>query len=386
MQELQNEKRHIVVNESFCCGCSACEAVCAQHAITMKENEKGFILPSVDESKCVNCGLCTKVCNFTKEKVNDSNILSAFSLVVNEDEVLKKSTSGGAFTVLSDYVLKDGGAIVGSVMQNDFSVEHIIAENVADRNRMRGSKYVQSNTQGVFPKVKTMLQNGRKVLFSGTPCQCAALQSFLGKEYDNLIVVDFLCHGVPNNRLFKDHIAYLEQQYGKKIVAYSFRDKLYGWDSYNNVAVLNNGRQKSRWINQAYYKFFVRDFSLREACHHCPYRSTHRPADITIGDFWGIEKLTGIKNNKGVSLVLVHSQKGRDLLDNARCNCAIAEFPIAKISHHIALVPSKPNKNREQFWKLYETKGYEAIVSRYFSNSVKDRIFHEIRKLVKRWK
>ncbi len=380
-----NNLNRIDTNEEFlCCGCLACESICPQEAISMTENEKGFIMPSIDEGKCINCGLCLKVCDFKKTQQTESNIERAYSLVVNDKDVLKNSTSGGAFTALSDVVLGRSGFVVGSVMEEDFTIRHVIAEDKTGRDRMRGSKYVQSSTLGIWKQIKELLSKGEKVLFTGTPCQCAALKSFLGKEYDNLVLVDFLCHGVPNNKMFKEHIDYLNKHYKKNSVGFSFRNKTYGWDSYNNNISLSNGKTKIKWINQIYYNFFVSNLSLRPSCLQCPYRGLHRPSDITIADFWGIEKLTGKKNREGVSLVLTHSEKGLDLVKEAKENCQAREYPVESVLFRVSTAPSKPNAKYDAFWETYIKHGYRGVASKYFSNSRKNRIRFEVRKIAKK--
>lgn len=371
-------------DEGRCCGCAACAAVCPQQAVSMKENVRGFIVPSIDEEKCINCGLCLQKCDFKQEHVDESNITHAFSLVVNDKNVLKESTSGGAFTAFSDVVLNGGGCIVGALMEKDFTVHHVITSDKTVRDAMRGSKYVQSDTNGIYTPIKQILDAGKYILFVGTPCQCAALRSFLGKEYANLIVVDFLCHGVPNNKMFKEHIEYLNSYYKVPSVGFSFRNKTYGWDSYNNNNNLANGKVKTKWINQIYYSFFVRNLSLRSACHNCSYRSLHRPSDITIADFWGVEKLTGHKDRKGVSLVLTHTEKGLSLIDRSKMACKIQEYPVEKLAFRISLSPSKPNAKSEVFWNTYKGKGYKGIVQAFFSNSRTNRIRFEVRKIAKK--
>ncbi len=371
-------------DELSCCGCLACEDVCPQGAISMTENEKGFFMPSIDEDKCINCGLCLKVCDFKKPHQTKSNIERAFSLVVNDKTVLKNSTSGGAFTALSDVILDHSGCVVGSVMEKDFAIRHIIAKDKTSRDRMRGSKYVQSSTEKIWKQVKTLLSQGKEVLFTGTPCQCAALRSFLGRDYDNLIVVDLLCHGVPNDKLFKDHISYLNNYYNNDIEAYSFRDKHYGWDSYTNVVTLQNGKRKAKWINQIYYSFFVKSVSLRPSCFNCVYRSLHRPSDITIADFWGYDKISGRKNNKGVSLVLIHNEKGQDLVDKCGMYSEMHDVELNRIASNIRTKPTSSKLNVESFWQTYQKGGYVALIDKYFVNSFSQKLRFKIRCIVKR--
>lgn len=380
-----NEMNRIdTTDENMCCGCMACASVCPQQAISKTENDKGFIVPVIDDAKCINCGLCLKVCDFKKIPKTESNIEKAYSLVVNDKNVLQNSTSGGAFTALSDVVLSHSGCVVGSIMDDDFAIRHVVATNKEDRDKMRGSKYVQSNTHGTWEQVKDMLSKGKEVLFTGTPCQCAALKSFLGKDYDNLIIVDFLCHGVPNNKMFKEHIQYLNDYYKTPSVGFSFRNKVYGWDSYNGINMLSNGKSKSKWINQIYYSFFVGNLSLRPSCHHCPYRSLNRLSDITVGDFWGIEKLTGQKNREGVSLVLAHSEKGMALVEKTKESCQVREYPTESVFFRVSLAPSKPNAKCDAFWNTYLERGYAGVARKYFNNSHKNRIKFEVRKIAKK--
>lgn len=374
----------IDLDKNFCCGCAACANICVHNAITMTEDNRGFILPSIDESKCVDCGLCTKVCDFKKGKLTDNNTLHSYSLIHNDKITVRNSTSGGAFTALSDVILEEGGLVVGAVMEDDFTIHHILTNNPEIRNKMRGSKYVQSAMENIYVAIKQALKDGKKVLFTGTPCQCAGVKSFFGDKYENLIIVDFLCHGVPNNKMFKEHINYLEEQYGKKIVGYTFRDKRYGWNSYNNNNNNNaDGTIGTRLINQAYYDFFLSNLSLRDSCFNCKYRSLHKPSDITIADFWGIEKLIGKKNHTGVSMVLTHSDKGEALVQKSSSRCEVCEYPFEKLAYRIALKPAPRHKNEAAFWRTYEEGKYLAVVKKFFDNSLKQRIRYEIRKIAK---
>lgn len=377
----------IDLDSNYCCGCAACANICSHKAITMVEDSKGFIVPVINDDKCVDCGLCKKVCDFKKEKLTENNTLHAYSLVNKDANIVKNSTSGGAFTALSDVILKDGGMVVGAIMEDDFIVHHVITNNTSTRNKMRGSKYVQSAMGGIYIEIKEALKKGKKVLFTGTPCQCASVKSFFGDIFENLYIVDFLCHGVPNNKMFKEHIHFLEGHYRNKIVNFTFRDKRYGWNPYNNNNTYNaNGTVGSRLINQAYYNFFIANLSLRDGCYNCKYRSLHKPSDITIADFWGIEKLTQKKNHTGVSLVLSHSDKGEAFLHKTHPSCRLTEYPFEKILYRIALKPAKRPKELTVFWDTYKTKGYITLVERFFDNSLKKKIIYEIRKIAKRLK
>ena len=373
----------IDLDSTLCCGCAACANVCAHKAIVMVEDERGFIVPSIDESKCIDCGLCKDVCDFKKEKQTVSNILHAYSLVHNDEKILKNSTSGGAFTALSDIILNDGGLIVGAVMESDFTIHHVITNDYSIRDKMRGSKYVQSAMDNIYVAIKDILRLGKKVLFTGTPCQCAAVKSFFSDKYDNLYIVDFLCHGVPNNKMFKEHIHFLENQYNQKIVDFTFRDKRYGWNSYNNNNKFVNNKIGTKWINQAYYNFFISNLSLHDGCFHCKYRSLHRPSDITIADFWGIEKFTHKKEYNGVSLLLTHSIKGEVLLERSRIYSTVCEYPFEMVAYRVSLTPAPQPKKSLEFWNTYRVEGYQGLVNNFFDNSLRKRIRYEIRKVAK---
>jgi coenzyme F420-reducing hydrogenase beta subunit len=201
----------MVFDVKTCSGCMACMNVCPKDAISVVESVEGFILPAIDEKKCVHCGLCEAVCDFNKDKHVGNDMRRAFSLIHLNKEVLEKSSSGGAFTALSDIILQKEGVVVGATYDREFNVVHSMAITQEERNRMRGSKYVQCNPSMAYREIKQLLGE-RQVIFVGTPCQCAGLKSYLKNDYDNLIVIDFLCHGVPSNKMFKEHIALISKK------------------------------------------------------------------------------------------------------------------------------------------------------------------------------
>lgn len=365
-----------------CTACMACLNVCKHNAIVEVEDSKGFLIPSIVADKCVDCGLCDKVCNMHNVHESPNSVRSVYSLVINDKHDLFHSTSGGAFTALSDVVLSKGGVIVGSILDNDFTVKHIVTDSVDGRNKMRGSKYVQSNAGFTYREVKNYLQQGREVMFVGAPCQVAALQSYLGKTYNNLVLVDFLCHGVPNNKMFKDHIAYMEKLHGSKVVDYLFRGKRYTAAAAVQSYRLKGDKVKASLQGQAFYSFFA-SMSLRESCFECNYRSSHRYGDVTIADFWGIEELTGEKSAMGTSLVLVNSEKGEAIFAEARHNCKVREFPFDSIASKFKPASNKNKQRREVFWKTYIDEGYEALVAKYFRPSIYRKIRFVVKKIVK---
>lgn len=307
----------ISIEDKNCCGCMACRNICPSNAILVKKDEKGFLYTNVDLGKCINCHLCEKVCGFVKEDRSAFETKKAYSLIHKDKDVLLNSTSGGAFTALSDVILAYGGVVFGAAMDEKFDVSHVEATDKETRDKMRGSLYVQSNIGTSYSKVKKYLEKGRCVLFIGTPCQVGGLMAYLKKPYENLIGVEFLCHGVPNNDFFKEHIKYLERKYSGKAKRYTFRSKKFAWWTHGIEEVtFSDGRSKATKAVQAYNSFFHSNISLRPSCHNCSYRRMERSADITIADFWGIEKITGKRNRTGVSLLLGNTEKGTAFIES----------------------------------------------------------------------
>ena len=367
-----------------CSACSACIHSCPTEAISQIKNENGFLLPYIDTEICIDCGICDEVCDFIREKVTESNIRQAFSLEIRNREDMYNSTSGGAFTALSDIILERRGYIVGAIMDEGFNVRHIITQTREGRNLMRGSKYVQSDMGDLMPEIKQLLEDDNYVMYVGTPCQTAGLLSFLGKDYPKLYVIDFLCHGVPNNELFKSHIEFVQKSYKDKIEDYTFRDKRHSWNPTSPQGIKVKNKFMYPFKNQSYLSpFFSSNYSLRDACYNCKYRSHYRYSDITIADFWAIEKFTQKKNNKGVSLVLANSDKGQELMKGVKQSSKLQEYPVKDILYRVSTTPVK-GRNREEFWKLYHEQGYEAVCDKYVDKSAYRRLRFAVKKIVKR--
>lgn len=373
----------INIEKNSCCGCMACANICPAGAISAVKDEDGFLYPRVDAGKCVECGLCEKACGFGGENHAYSAPAKAWSLIHRDRDVLMNSTSGGAFTALSDAVLAKGGVVFGACMNETFDVRHIEAADPATRDSMRGSLYVQSDTGDTYRRVKAYLEQGKPVMFVGTPCQGGGLLSFLQKPYENLVVVEFLCHGVPGNDFFKQHIAFLEKKYSAKAKWYTFRSKRYAWWTHGIEEIeFEDGTRKATQAVQAYSHFFQSGISLRPSCLHCTYRRIERAADITIADFWGIEKLTGKRSSTGVSMLLGNTEKGVALIEALDAKAAeIAEVPFEKVKYRIQTKPAKPSKDPEAFRRLLHERGYEAVVDKYTDTSLKAAVRFALRKL-----
>ena len=297
-----------------CCGCSSCAMSCPIGAISMQENEEGFLYPVIDEKKCTNCGLCLKSCPIhTIKYYNDST--PACYAVMASDDLRERSSSGAVFPVVANYFLKKGAYVAGAVWDSDGSVKHIVSNSFDDIERMRGSKYLQSAMGSCYKEVKKLLDKDIEVLFTGTPCQIAGLKAYLKKGYKNLFTVEIICHGTPSPKVFKK---YLNEQLAsdEKFIETNFRDKIKGWNPSLTISTTTNVRKISYSAEQdSFMNAFLKNLCLRDSCSSCKFNRIPRQADLTIGDFWGIDKYNKRYNDKkGTSVLLVNTFKGKSLI------------------------------------------------------------------------
>lgn len=307
-----------IKDRSQCCGCTACVSVCPHHAITMKVDTLGFYYPYVDEVKCVDCGLCTRVCQFhdNYKRSSSDELLHVYALRSRNTNELMRSQSGAAFYLIAKSVIADGYYVCGAGYDNDFTARHKIVNNIFDLEELRGSKYVQSNLTGIYNQVKNLLSSGEKVLFSGTPCQVAGLLSLLNESLrQNLLTLDIVCHSVPSPRAWQLYVRWVEKKYNKKVCKVVFRDKRFGWKSCRETFNFTDGSEITR-DSFRHFMMSASHFATRTSCANCPFTNLKRPGDITIGDFWGWEKFHDeFNDNQGVSLVLVNSSKGEKVIN-----------------------------------------------------------------------
>lgn len=296
-----------------CVGCYACASICPKHAIDKQKDRYGFDYPIINYQKCIECNLCEKVCPALAD-IPLYPIDNAFAVMNKNDEVRNYSSSGGVFYALAKSVIDDGGVVFGAAFDENWQVKHIACDNLDLLDSLLRSKYVQSDTSGVFEKVKTNLEEGRTVLFCGTPCQCNALSLFAGKEYKNLCLIDFICHGVPSPAVWKQYLNSVARN--KEIKNINFRNKDTGWQSYCfHIDYMDSSRFHEKYYENTYMKLFLSDLILRSSCYDCPSKFPNKKADLTLGDLWGADSLLPSHDNKGVSLVIINSSKGQKLLD-----------------------------------------------------------------------
>lgn len=354
-------------NESTCYGCRACEHICPQKAITMKPNEEGFLYPTLDEAICMKCGLCSQVCPNDNVTTVFRKPLKVFAAQYKQQDVLDNSSSGGIFSAVADYVLENNGSVAGCVFDDNFTAIHVVSQDHDTVAKMRGSKYVQSDTKSTYVEIKQRLEQGKFVLFSGTPCQVDGLKLYLCKNYDNLLTIDLICHGVPSPVLLAEYLKLTEQKKGK-VTDIKFRNKQRnGWCAQGSVTYLRNGREKTYTIspfNASYYYYYLKNCISRMSCYSCKYSSVQRVGDITIGDYWNInDVLPHVNSKKGISVILVNTNHGKTVVQALKQRIMLFETELSSaVSGNGNL--SKPcdlPDSRKNIYKRIKQQGYVVV-------------------------
>lgn len=356
-----------VQDKRECCGCTACASICNHEAIHMQVDEMGFKYPVVDISKCVECGLCEKVCAFQEHYDTASNFQEPFVYAVRHknNKEIKTSRSGAMFTALSDFIFERKGIVYGVGFADHFRVVHKRITNREDCKDLKGSKYVQSDLTDIFRSVKKDLADGFPVLFSGTPCQTSGLHSFLGKkEWENLYLCDIVCHGVPSPKVWADYLEYVETKENRLIEKVNFRDKERGWKAHFESFVFQGGK---KIITRTFTDLFYKHLILRPSCSSCKFTNTRRPSDITIADFWGWEKaVPGFNDDDlGCSLVFVNTPKGDQLFKHILPEIHAIQTDLAHCMQPNLEHPSVFSPKYDSFWEDYQRKGFDFVVKKY---------------------
>lgn len=361
------------IESDECCGCAVCVEICPKHALTMKPDTEGFEYPNLDTNACVNCGACTTVCPSVEKNTNGlfSKIVSANAFVHSDTEVFLQSSSGGAFTAIAQTFYNGNCAIFGAESISRSEVKHSFVENISDLGKFRKSKYLQSNTLGIFSQVQSKLKAGKNVLFTGTACQVAALRLFLKKGYPTLLTVDVACHGVNNSKLTESYLLDCEKLYGKKITNYSFRTKgrKFGIDRCVIAEFCFSDGSKKQIDHDILYRGFVEGLFLRKSCYSCKFSGKNRVADFTIADFWGIERLSDKFNaSHGCSLICANTKKATNMLPKFSELGILENFDIEEACHYI--IPLKGSRKpssapREEFINLALKSGMLVALKKF---------------------
>lgn len=377
--EEEKEKNSIkgikIEDKRNCCGCTACKSVCPKNAITMKEDEEGFLYPSVDQDICIDCHLCEKVCPLVNHIEETEKEQKAYLIRHNDETVLKQSTSGGAFTAFAQVVLKKGGVVFGAAFDDNYEVHHIAVDSEEDLYKFRNSKYVQSDPEDTFRQVKKYLKQNRPVLYSGTPCQIEGLKAYLGPNVENLLLVDFVCRSTPSRLVWRKYKA---MRNGENVLPVAFRDKnKYGYE-YSQISFKDDKRTYFSGVeSDPYLRAFFSDMSVRPACYNCRFKKRYRESDLTIWDCFDIYKLDkSLDDNRGVTRCLAHSHQGEELLKNAREFATIKQINVEKAIDGVRELsfPVKMNPKREAFFADVTTMGDKELFEKWFPITMKVRI------------
>jgi coenzyme F420-reducing hydrogenase beta subunit len=339
----------------------------------IESDSEGFIYPKVNSKSCIDCGLCTKVCPILN-KQQIKNEPQAFACYNKDQQIRSESSSGGLFTLIAERIIDDGGVVFGVRLETDLTAVHGYAQTKEQLRAFRGSKYIQSKIGDTYKTVKQFLEQNREVLFSGTPCQIAGLKAYLLKDYDNLFCTDIICHGVPSRRVWHKYIYYQEKRLGAKVKSVSFKNKNTGWKRSSISLLFDNGTEYSKTLDiDLFMRAFLRDVCLRPSCYCCNFKTLQRQSDITLADFWGIQNvLPEMDDNRGTSLLLINSTKGKAMFDKIKEEIVFEKVDITEaLSENTSAIKSAAqNPNREQFFSELDTLSFDKLVNKYCSDSI----------------
>jgi len=362
-----------VINKENCTGCMACKNACSRNAIEIKDEKDGFSYPKINKEYCINCNICRKVCPVENKLAENKNEIEVYACKNKENEVLLKSSSGGIFTLIANYILKEKGVVFGAAFNENFEVVHEWIDNSDGLDKLRRSKYLQSKIGNSYKEVKKFLLDGRKVLFTGTPCQVEGLITFLGRDYDNLYTQDIICHGVPSPKVWKKYLEYKKKIYNENPKQINFRRKdIAGWNNFKLNIKYESFEENLDTSKDFYMRMFLDNYDLRKTCYNCNFKKIKRNSDITIADFWGIKEVNlEIYDEKGVSAVLINSKKGKELFENIKRYIIYSNENIDDIvKYNYPLVRSvEYNGKREDFFEDLDKLDFETLINKYQKNN-----------------
>ena len=367
-------------SKSKCCGCGACANICSLKAITMVPDSLGFLYPKVDTMKCINCGQCLKVCPWSDRPqiANEIALPYAYASRHKDDVEVATSRSGASFIALADFILAKGGVVYGAGYDGHFMVKHKRASNVKELCEFKGSKYAQSYMVDIFVKIVEDLKGGLSVCFSGTPCQVAAVKSYIPTRYQqNLYLIDVVCHGVGSPKVWDDYLYYVETKLGDSVEKVNFRDKeLFGWEAHRESFLINN---KKRTFKYTYYD----SIHFRPSCSNCIYANLNRPSDVTVADFWGVERVVPkYADNRGCNLILVNSAKGQDWFNDVADNLKTQNVDVKDCLQFNLQYPTPQHPHHEQFQLDYEKNNFIYVMKKYCGWGMRNKVKRFYAKLI----
>ena len=363
-----------ITNKVDCCGCNVCGDICGKHAISFVTDKEGFWYPQVNKELCVDCGLCDKVCPI-QNKANHVGRYAeptVFAAYTKDEAIRLDSTSGGIHSMLALKMYKKNAYVGGAVYNPDHTVSQIVDKNPARLPEIRSSKYLQSNAEGVYKEIRSLLIKGESVFFCGCPCQIHALYNFLGKEYENLVTCDFICRGVNSPKVFLKHMEMLERQFGARASEIKFKNKKWGWHNFSLRVNFENGKEycKDRWHDLFFIGYLQANLLTRPSCYDCHFKGFPQKADITLADFWGIENVDrSMDQDKGTSLVMINSDKGKALFDAIKDNIQWKKFTMEDARKGNGAMDASVKQlkpNRAEFYKALDEKPFEQVAKEFF--------------------
>lgn len=388
-----------ITDKTNCCGCSACANICPKKCISMKADEEGFLYPCVDDSACINCKLCEKICPISN-KPQTFPVLKTYAAKHKNVEIKLKSSSGGMFSALAEQILKEGGVVFGATFDKEWKVTHAYAENLQDLDKLRRSKYVQSDIGNTYQQAKIFLERGRKVLFTGTPCQIAGLKNYLGHTPVNLVTADIICHGVPSPGVWGKFLD--ETISPASVAAIDFRHKRFGWDnSYLSIKLKDNQELPKPkglfvYVKNFLYRSNGKLFRLiyrlpygisnlyeRPSCHVCPFKGKNKSSDFTMGDLWGVKHIAAeMYDNNGVSVLMINSEKAMALFRTVAPDLVYKEIPLNFVTQYnpYFLYSTPPSPHRKDFFKAFsEGNSFYKTKAHFLPKGIKGYILNFLR-------
>ncbi len=358
-----------ITDHRKCCGCAACADICPKQCISMSYDKYGFYVPNIDSSACVNCKKCVAVCpaNHSEQEQDILSVYKGYAKTIESKEH-QKSTSGAVFAVLAENVIQREGYVIGVAFESDYqNVSHIVCENMQEVDECRSSKYIQSQTQGIYRKVKRLLSEDKPVLFSGTPCQVAALYSFLGEKPEQLVTMDFVCHGVGSTAFYQQYIRHITN--GKPVKYVGFRNKDGNYIHSKFKVIGGDDSVVHQSYTKGFGKAFANNMISRLSCSSCKYATAKRVADITVAD--NMLFTTDKEKQYGSSLVFVNTQKGQQLFDAVKPELCIEELSLENVLPRIMHFqhPALAHRDREKLLKIFVKKGY-AVAQKHIRNYI----------------
>lgn len=365
-------------DKSLCCGCSACQQVCARQAITMERDGEGFDYPVIDPDKCVDCGACERVCPIENGSAMQMASREVLAAVSRDEAITRTSSSGGVFRVVAEGIISRGGVVYGAIYNDCNQVIHARAESIEELEAMQGSKYVQSSLEGIFTQISKDLREARTVLFCGTPCQVAAVRLACEKTGGQLFTIDFVCHGVPSPGMFEDYKNFAAKYTHRPVKGITMRDKRDLRGFFHSTLHLEGKDLYDKQIANLWLKMYFSELITRPSCHACAFASPTRVSDITLGDFWGGKETH--KNlfalDRGVSMCLINTPAGEAILPREKL--IIEQSDIATPAQPCLHSPAAPSPRRAEFWQEYDPAHFERIARRWWSfgkwNIIKRRL------------